>query len=41
MVNVFRPSTGEVSWLPIRPQRKQDELAVAYAKDGYALLEAV
>jgi hypothetical protein len=29
------------SWRPPAPGKKQDELAVAYARDGYALLEAV
>ncbi len=32
------PLTG---WQPPVSKKKQDELAVAYAKDGYALLEAV
>ena len=29
------------SWRPPLPEAKRDELAVAYARDGYALLEAV
>ena len=29
------------SWRPPASQAKQDELAIAYARDGYALLEAV
>jgi transposase len=29
------------AWRPPASQAKQDELAIAYAKDGYALLEAV
>jgi transposase len=29
------------SWRPPASKKKQDELAVAYARDGYALLEAV
>ena len=32
------PMTG---WRPPASQAKQDELAIAYARDGYALLEAV
>ena len=29
------------SWRPPAPKAKQDELAIAYARDGYALLEAI
>ena len=29
------------AWRPPASQAKQDELAIAYARDGYALLEAV
>src|ERR1022692_3383146 len=28
------------SWRPLASQAKRDELAIAYARDGYALLEA-
>ena len=30
-----------ISWRPPASQAKRDELAIAYARDGYALLEAV
>ncbi|MGH3184095.1 MAG: transposase, partial [Streptosporangiaceae bacterium] len=33
--------TPMTSWRPPASQAKRDELAIAYAKDGYALLEAV
>jgi hypothetical protein len=36
-----RYGTPVTSWHPPASQKKQGELAVAYAKDGYALLEAV
>jgi hypothetical protein len=36
-----RYGTPLTSWRPPASQAKQDELAVAYARDGYALLEAV
>jgi len=36
-----RYGTPLTSWRPPVSQAKQDELAVAYARDGYALLEAV
>src|SRR5487761_117608 len=36
-----RYGTPMTSWRPPASQAKQDELAIAYAKDGYALLEAV
>ena len=29
------------SWRPPQSQKKRDELAIAYARDGYGLLEAV
>jgi hypothetical protein len=29
------------SWRPPASKARQDELAIAYARDGYALLEAV
>lgn len=35
-----RYGTPVTSWRPPASQAKQDELAVAYARDGYALLEA-
>ena len=36
-----RYGTPVTSWRPVLSQAKQDELAIAYARDGYALLEAV
>ena len=36
-----RYGTPMTSWRPPAPKAKQDELAIAYARDGYALLEAV
>jgi transposase len=36
-----RYGTPLTAWRPPASQAKQDELAIAYAKDGYALLEAV
>jgi transposase len=36
-----RYATPLTSWRPPASQAKQDELAIAYARDGYALLEAV
>jgi transposase len=36
-----RYGTPVTSWRPPASKAKQDELAVAYARDGYALLEAV
>ena len=36
-----RYGTPMTSWRPPASKAKQDELAIAYAKDGYALLEAV
>ena len=36
-----RYATPMTSWRPPVSQARRDELAVAYAKDGYALLEAV
>jgi hypothetical protein len=36
-----RYGTPVTDWHPPVSKKKQDELAVAYAKDGYALLEAV
>ncbi len=36
-----RYGTPMTSWRPPASKAKQDELAVAYARDGYALLEAV
>jgi transposase len=36
-----RYGTPVTSWRPPASQAKQDELATAYARDGYALLEAV
>ena len=36
-----RYGTPLTSWRPPASQAKQDELAIAYARDGYALLEAV
>jgi transposase len=36
-----RYGTPVTSWRPPLPEAKRDELAVAYARDGYALLEAV
>ena len=36
-----RYGTPMTSWRPPAPKTKQDELAIAYARDGYALLEAV
>jgi transposase len=36
-----RYGTPMTSWRPPASQAKRDELAVAYARDGYALLEAV
>src|SRR5208337_2680646 len=36
-----RYGTPMTSWRPPQSQAKRDELAIAYARDGYALLEAV
>jgi transposase len=36
-----RYGTSMTSWRPPASQARRDELAVAYARDGYALLEAV
>jgi transposase len=36
-----RYGTPMASWRPAASQARRDELAIAYAKDGYALLEAV
>ena len=36
-----RYGTPMTSWRPPASQAKQDELAIAYARDGYALLEAI
>jgi hypothetical protein len=36
-----RYGTPMTAWRPPASKAKQDELAIAYAKDGYALLEAV
>jgi transposase len=36
-----RYGTPMTSWRPPASKTKQDELAIAYARDGYALLEAV
>jgi len=36
-----RYGTPMTSWRPPASQAKRDELAIAYARDGYALLEAV
>ncbi|MGH3190260.1 MAG: transposase, partial [Streptosporangiaceae bacterium] len=36
-----RHGTPMTSWRPPASQAKRDELAIAYARDGYALLEAV
>jgi hypothetical protein len=36
-----RYGTPMTAWRPPASQAKQDELAIAYARDGYALLEAV
>jgi transposase len=36
-----RYATPMTAWRPPASQAKQDELAIAYARDGYALLEAV
>jgi transposase len=36
-----RYGTPMTSWRPPASQAKQDEVAIAYARDGYALLEAV
>jgi transposase len=36
-----RYGTPMTSWRPPASQAKQEELAIAYARDGYALLEAV
>jgi transposase len=36
-----RYGTPLTSWRPPASQARQDELAIAYARDGYALLEAV
>jgi transposase len=36
-----RYGTPMTSWRPPASQTRRDELAIAYAKDGYALLEAV
>jgi transposase len=36
-----RYGTPVTSWRPPASQAKRDELAIAYARDGYALLEAV
>ena len=38
---VLRYGTPMTSWRPPASRAEQDELAVAYARDGYALLEAV
>ena len=38
---VRRYGTPLTSWRPPASQAKQDELAIAYARDGYALLEAI
>jgi hypothetical protein len=35
-----RYGTPMTAWRPPASQAKQDELAIAYARDGYALLEA-
>ena len=36
-----RYGTPMTAWRPPASQARQDELAIAYARDGYALLEAV
>ena len=36
-----RYGTPLTSWRPPASQARQDELAIAYARDGYALLEAL
>jgi transposase len=36
-----RDGTPMTAWRPPASQARQDELAIAYARDGYALLEAV
>jgi transposase len=36
-----RYGTPMTAWRPPASQAKQDELAIAYARDGYALLEAI
>jgi hypothetical protein len=36
-----RYGTPLTAWRPPASQAKQDELAIVYARDGYALLEAV
>ena len=36
-----RYGTPMTSWRPPASQARRDELAIAYARDGYALLEAV
>ena len=36
-----RYGTPMTSWRPPQSQKKRDELAIAYARDGYGLLEAV
>jgi hypothetical protein len=36
-----RYGTAMTSWRPPQPQAKRDELAIAHARDGYRLLEAV
>ena len=36
-----RYGTPMTSWRPPATQSRRDELAIAYARDGYALLEAV
>ena len=36
-----RYGTPMTAWRPPASQANQDELAIAYARDGYALLEAV
>ena len=36
-----RYGTPMTSWRPLVSQARRDELAIAYARDGYALLEAV
>jgi hypothetical protein len=36
-----RYATPMTSWRPPQSQARRDELAIAYARDGYALLEAV
>ena len=36
-----RYGTSMTAWRPPASQARQDELAISYARDGYALLEAV